>query len=292
MNLEKDMVEYLRNIKTEEDLKNTNLWDMFTKFNQYKLIDEDVNKVMNGLWQGFNDIKSPYRHLGVVSEDSYITANDIKEMCHIILLNNDELRSKLGVTGVSLFNMELNKICRGYYACEHVLNKCLLDGYYFNYKTYFDKLPENIQNIWIGNFLIKDKPALYFFAMDVIKYLLNADSTNYVKYHVVDMLSYIGSNTEFEMYLIRDTCVKLLTYSNNIKDYKTEEFNKFKEETKAWFDNRISTSLFRFNPNCTDFIFELFLDLYDGIYKKFILGEDIENKIINEEPLNIGGKDE
>lgn len=26
MNLEKDMVEYLRNIKTEEDLKNTNLW--------------------------------------------------------------------------------------------------------------------------------------------------------------------------------------------------------------------------------------------------------------------------
>lgn len=57
MNLEKDMVEYLRNIKTEEDLKNTNLWDMFTKFNQYKLIDEDVNKVMNGLWQGFNDIK-------------------------------------------------------------------------------------------------------------------------------------------------------------------------------------------------------------------------------------------
>lgn len=292
MILEKDMADYLRNINTEEDFKNTNIWDMFTKFNQNKLIDEDVNKIMNGLWQVFNDIKSPYRHLGVVSEDSYVTANDIKEMCHIILLNNDELRSKLDVIGVSLFNMELNKICRGYYACEYVLNKYLLDGYYFNYKRYFDKLPEKIQNIWIGNFLIKDKPALYFFVMDVIKYLLNADPTNYVKYRVVDMLSYIGSNTEFEMYLIRDTCTRLLTYSNNIKDYKTEEFNNFKEEIKVWFNNRISTSLFAFNPNCTDFIFEIFMNLYDDIYKKFILSEDIENKVISKDTLNLGGKDE
>ena len=57
MNLKKGMIDYLRSIKTEEDYKNTNIWDMFTKFNQYKLIDEDVNKIMNGLWQGFNDIK-------------------------------------------------------------------------------------------------------------------------------------------------------------------------------------------------------------------------------------------
>ena len=49
MNLEKGMADYLRGIKTEEDYKNTNIWDMFTKFNQYKLIDEDVNKIMNGL---------------------------------------------------------------------------------------------------------------------------------------------------------------------------------------------------------------------------------------------------
>lgn len=292
MILEKDMADYLRNINTEEDYKNTNIWDMFTKFNQYKLIDEDVNKIMNGLWQLFNDIKSPYRHLGVVSEDLYITANDIKEMCHIILLNNDELRSKLDVIGVSLFNMELNKICRGYYACEHVLNKYLLDDYYFDYKPYFNKLPEKIQNIWIGNFLIKDKPALYFFAMDVIKYLLSTDINNATKYRTIDMLSYIGNNTEFETFLIRDTYVKLLNYSHNIKDYKAEEFNKFKEEIKAWFSNRISTSLFAFNSNCTDFIFELFLNLHNDIYRKFILNEDIENKIINKETLNLGGKDE
>ena len=292
MMLEKDMADYLRNINKEEDYKNTNIWDMFTKFNQNKLIDEDVNKIMNWLWQAFNDIKSPYRHLGVVSDDSYITANDIKEMCHIILLNNEELRSKLDVIGVSLFNMELNKICRGYYACEYVLNKYLLDDYYFDYKPYFNKLPEKIQNIWIGNFLIKDKPALYFFAMDVIKYLLSTDINNATKYRTIDMLSYIGNNTKFETFLIRDTYVKLLNYSHNIKDYKAEEFNKFKEEIKAWFSNRISTSLFVFNSNCTDFIFELFLNLHNDIYRKFILSEDIENKVITEETLNIGGKDE
>ena len=292
MMLEKDMADYLRNINKEEDYKNTNIWDMFTKFNQNKLIDEDVNKIMNWLWQAFNDIKSPYRHLGVVSDDSYITANDIKEMCHIILLNNDELRSKLDVIGVSLFNMELNKICRGYYACEYVLNKYLLDDYYFDYKPYFNKLPEKIQNTWIGNFIIKDKPALYFFAMDVIKYLLSTDINNATKYHTIDMLSYIGNNTEFETFLIRDTYVKLLNYSSNIKDYETEKFNKFKEEIKAWFSNRISTSLFAFNSKCTDFIFELFLNLHNDIYRKFILNEDVENKIINKETLNMGGKDE
>lgn len=292
MMLEKDMADYLRNINKEEDYKNTNIWDMFTKFNQNKLIDEDVNKIMNWLWQAFNDIKSPYRHLGVVSDDSYITANDIKEMCHIILLNNEELRSKLDVIGVSLFNMELNKICRGYYACEYVLNKYLLDDYYFDYKPYFNKLPEKIQSTWIGSFIIKDKPALYFFAMDVIKYLLSTDINNATKYHTIDMLSYIGNNTEFETFLIRDTYVKLLNYSSNIKDYETEKFNKFKEEIKAWFSNRISTSLFAFNPKCTDFIFELFLNLHNDIYRKFILSEDIENKVITEETLNIGGKDE
>lgn len=292
MILEKDMADYLRNINTKEDFKNTNIWDMFTKFNQNKLIDEDVNKIMNGLWKVFNDIKSPYRHLGVVSDDSYITANDIKEMCHIILLNNDELRSKLDVIGVSLFNMELNKVCRGYYACEYVLNKYLLDDYYFDYKPYFNKLPEKIQSTWVGNFLIKDKPALYFFAMDVINYLLSTDINNATKYHIIDMLSYMGNNTEFETYLIRDTYVKLLNYSNNIKDYKAEEFNKFKEEIKAWFSNRISTSLFAFNSNCTDFIFELFLNLHNDIYRKFILNEDIENKVISKDTLNLGGKDE
>ena len=63
-------------------------------------------------------------------------------------------------------------ICKGFTALNTVLNVYLIDRYYYNYSYKMSLLPEEIREHWLGEHSVAEVPGLYYFALEVVSYLL------------------------------------------------------------------------------------------------------------------------
>lgn len=241
------------------------------------------------MYNEFNDIMSPGSHLGI-EKVSYYSEFDLMRTCYAIL--GIESNNGNTIMTPSTFNRRLNMICKGFTALYTVLNVYLIDRYYYNYSYKLSLLPEEIREHWMGDCSIADIPGLYFFALEVVSYLLFTPQEAKKKYPVVELLEYIGAFTELEVENIKTLYKDLFNYSNNILKYQDRDYLHYYANICKKFEDSMELMNFGFDKDRYIDLYRLFNDLMDDLYKRHIKKEKIYNKIIPIGILRVGGIDE
>lgn len=265
------------------------VWELMNEFKKNGYNVEDVKECFGYMYNEFNDIMSPGSHLGI-EKVSYYSEFDLMRTCYAILgieSNNDNT-----IMAPSTFNRRLNMICRGFTALYTVLNVYLIDRYYYNYSYKLSLLPEEIREHWMGDCSIADIPGLYFFALEVVSYLLLTPLEAKKKYPVVELLEYIGAFTELEVENIKTFYKDLFNYSNNIVKYQDRDYLHYYANICKKFEDSMELMNFGFDKDRYIDLYRLFNDLMDDLYTRNIKKEKIYNKIIPYEIFRVGGIDE
>lgn len=265
------------------------VWELMNEFKKNGYNVEDVKECFGYMYNEFNDIISPGNHLGVVT-DPFYSEFDLMRTCYAILgieSNNGNV-----VMVPSSFNRRLNMICKGFNVLYTLLNTYLVDRYYYNYSYKLSLLPEEIREHWMGDCSIADIPGLYFFALEVVSYLLLTPLEGKKRYPVVELLEYIGAFTEIEAENIKTLYKDLFSYSNDIAKYQDKEFLCYYDKVVNKFEESMNFVSLGFDKDRFPYMYKLFNDLMDDLYKRHIKKEKIYNKIIPIEILRVGGIDE
>jgi hypothetical protein len=265
------------------------IWDLMNEFKKNGYNVEDAKECFGYMYNEFNDIMSPGSHLGV-EKVRYYSEFDLMRTCYAIL----GIESSNGhyIMAPSSFNRRLNMICRGFTALYTVLNVYLIDRYYYNYSYKLSLLPEEIREHWMGDCNIADIPGLYFFALEVVSYLLLTPLEAKKKYPVVELLEYIGAFTELEVENIKTLYKDLFNYSNNIVKYQDRDYLHYYANICKKFEDSMELMNFGFDKDRYIDLYRLFNDLMDDLYKRHVKKEKMYNKIIPYEIFRVGGIDE
>lgn len=265
------------------------VWELMNEFKKNGYNVEDVKECFGYMYNEFNDIISPGRHLGVVT-DPFYSEFDLMRTCYAVLgieSNNGNV-----VMAPSSFNRRLNMICKGFNVLYTLLNTYLVDRYYYNYSYKLSLLPEEIREHWMGDRSIADIPGLYFFALEVVSYLLLTPNEGKKRYPVVELLEYIGAFTEIEAENIKTLYKDLFNYSNDITKYQDKEFLCYYDKVVNKFEESMNFVSLGFDKDRFPYMYKLFNDLMDDLYKRHIKKEKMYNKIIPIEIFRVGGIDE
>lgn len=265
------------------------VWELMNEFKKNGYNVEDAKECFGYMYNEFNDIMSPGSHLGI-EKVSYYSEFDLMRMCYAIV----GIESSNGhyLMEPSSFNRRLNMICKGFTALYTVLNVYLIDRYYYNYSYKLSLLPEEIREHWMGDCSIADIPGLYFFALEVVSYLLLTPLEGKKKYPVVELLEYIGAFTELEVENIKTLYKDLFNYSNNIVKYQDRDYLHYYANICKKFEDSMELMNFGFDKDRYIDLYRLFNDLMDDLYKRHIKKEKMYNKIIPYEIFRVGGIDE
>ena len=268
---------------------NGKIWDLMNEFKKNKYTLEEAKECFGYMYAYFNEPKEPELCLGVVTEP-YFTEFDLMRTCYAIV----GIESSNGhyLMEPSSFNKRLAMICKGFTALNTVLNVYLIDRYYYNYSYKLSLLPEEIREHWMGDCSIADIPGLYFFALEVVSYLLLTPLEAKKKYPVVELLEYIGGFTEFEVENIKTLYKDLFNYSNNIVKYQDRDYLHYYANICKKFEDSMELMNFGFDKDRYIDLYRLFNDLMDDLYTRNIKKEKIYNKIIAYEIFRVGGIDE
>ena len=144
----------------------------------------------------------------------------------------------------------------------------------------------------MGDCSIADIPGLYFFALEVVSYLLLTPLEGKKKYPVVELLEYIGAFTELEVENIKTFYKDLFNYSNNIVKYQDRDYLHYYANICKKFEDSMELMNFGFDKDRYIDLYRLFNDLMDDLYKRHIKKEKMYNKIIPYEIFRVGGIDE
>lgn len=265
------------------------VWELMNEFKKNGYNVEDVKECFGYMYNEFNDIVSPGSHLGI-EKVSYYSEFDLMRTCYAIV----GIESSNGhyLMEPSSFNRRLNMICKGFTALYTVLNVSLIDRYYYNYSYKLSLLPEEIREHWMGDCSIAEIPGLYFFALEVVSYLLLTPVEGKKKYPVVELLEYIGAFTELEVENIKTLYKDLFNYSNNIVKYQDRDYLHYYANICKKFEDNMLLMNFGFDKSRYIDLYRLFNDLMDDLYTRNIKKEKIYNKIVPYEIFRVGGIDE
>lgn len=264
------------------------IWDLMNEFKKNGYNTDDVKECFGYLYNEYNDIISPERYLEIESVD--YSECDLMHTCYAIL--GIESSNGNTVMSPSTFNRRLAMVCKGFNALKTVLNVYLTDKYYYNYYYKLDLLPEEIRGYWLGEHSVADVPGLYFFALEVVNYLLLPLEEGKKKYPIVELLQYIGEFTEFEIDNIKSLYIDLFNYSNNVVKYQDRDYLHYYANICKKFEDNMELMNLGFDGSRYIDLYRLFNDLMDDLYKRHIKKEKIYNKIIPIEILRVGGIDE
>lgn len=265
------------------------VWDLLNEFKENKYTLEDAKECFGYMYAYFNEPKDSGAYLGVVTEP-YYTQYDLMHTCYAIL--GIETSNGNTVTSSSTFNRRLSMICRGFHSLKNVLNVYLIDKYYYNYSYKLSLLPEEIREYWLGDHSISDIPGLYFFALEVVSYLLLTPEEGKKKYPLIELLQYIGEFTEYEMDNIRNLYIDLFNYSDNVVKYQDRDYLHYYANVCKKFEDNMELMNLGFDRSRYIDLYRLFNDLMDDLYKRHIKKEKMYNKIIPIGIFRVGGIDE
>ena len=265
------------------------VWDLLNELKENKYTLEDAKECFGYMYAYFNEPKESGDYLGVVTEP-YYTQYDLMHTCYAIL--GIETSNGNTVTSSSSFNRRLSMICRGFHSLKNVLNVYLIDKYYYNYSYKLSLLPEEIRGYWLGDHSISDIPGLYFFALEVVSYLLLTPEEGKKKYPLIELLQYIGEFTEYEMDNIRNLYIDLFNYSDNVVKYQDRDYLHYYANVCKKFEDNMELMNLGFDRSRYIDLYRLFNDLMDDLYKRHILKEKMYNKIIPIGIFRVGGIDE
>ena len=265
------------------------VWDLLNELKENKYTLEDAKECFGYMYAYFNEPKESGAYLGVVTEP-YYTQYDLMHTCYAIL--GIETSNGNTVTSSSSFNRRLSMICRGFHSLKNVLNVYLIDKYYYNYSYKLSLLPEEIREYWLGDHSISDIPGLYFFALEVVSYLLLTPEEGKKKYPLIELLQYIGEFTEYEMDNIRNLYIDLFNYSDNVVKYQDRDYLHYYANVCKKFEDNMELMNLGFDRSRYIDLYRLFNDLMDDLYKRHILKEKMYNKIIPIGIFRVGGIDE
>lgn len=265
------------------------VWDLLNELKENKYTLEDAKECFGYMYAYFNEPKDSGAYLGVVTEP-YYTQYDLMHTCYAIL--GIETSNGNTVTSSSTFNRRLSMICRGFHSLKNVLNVYLIDKYYYNYSYKLSLLPEEIREYWLGDHSISDIPGLYFFALEVVSYLLLTPEEGKKKYPLIELLQYIGEFTEYEMDNIRNLYIDLFNYSDNVVKYQDRDYLHYYANVCKKFEDNMELMNLGFDRSRYIDLYRLFNDLMDDLYKRHILKEKMYNKIIPIGIFRVGGIDE
>jgi hypothetical protein len=265
------------------------VWDLLNELKENKYTLEDAKECFGYMYAYFNEPKESGAYLGVVTEP-YYTQYDLMHTCYAIL--GIETSNGNTVTSSSSFNRRLSMICRGFHSLKNVLNVYLIDKYYYNYSYKLSLLPEEIREYWLGDHSISDIPGLYFFALEVVSYLLLTLEEGKKKYPLIELLQYIGEFTEYEMDNIRNLYIDLFNYSDNVVKYQDRDYLHYYANVCKKFEDNMELMNLGFDRSRYIDLYRLFNDLMDDLYKRHILKEKMYNKIIPIGIFRVGGIDE
>ena len=264
------------------------IWDLMNEFKKNGYNTDDVKECFGYLYNEYNDIISPERYLEIESVD--YSECDLMHTCYAIL--GIESSNGNTVMSPSAFNRRLAMVCKGFNALKTVLNVYLTDKYYYNYYYKLDLLPEEIRGYWLGEHSVADVPGLYFFALEVVNYLLLPLEEGKNKYPLIELLQYIGEFTEFEIDNIKSLYIDLFNYSNNVVKYQDRDYLHYYANICKKFEDNMELMNLGFDKSRYIDLYRLFNDLMDDLYKRHIMKEKIYNKIISIGILRVGGIDE
>lgn len=265
------------------------VWDLLNELKENKCTLEDAKECFGYMYAYFNEPKDSGEYLGVVTEP-YYTQYDLMHTCYAIL--GIETSNGNTVTSSSTFNRRLSMICRGFHSLKNVLNVYLIDKYYYNYSYKLSLLPEEIREYWLGDHSISDIPGLYFFALEVVSYLLLTPEEGKKKYPLIELLQYIGEFTEYEMDNIRNLYIDLFNYSDNVVNYQNRDYLHYYANICKKFEDNMELMNLGFDRSRYIDLYRLFNDLMDDLYKRHIKKEKMYNKIIPIGIFRVGGIDE
>lgn len=265
------------------------IWDLMNEFKKNKYTVEEAKECFGYMYAYFNESKESELCLGVVTEP-YFTEFDLMHTCYAIV----GIESSNGhyLIAPSSFNRRLAMICKGFTALNTVLNVYLIDRYYYNYSYKMSLLPEEIRGHWLGEHSVTEVPGLYYFALEVVSYLLLTPLEGKKKYPVVELLEYIGGFTEFEAEDIKNLYRDLFNYSDNVVKYQDKAFLFYFDKVTKKFEDSMSLVDLGFDKDRFSYMYKLFTDLMDDLYTRNIKKEKIYNKIIPYEIFRVGGIDE
>lgn len=265
------------------------VWEFMNEFKKNGYNVEDAKECFGYMYAYFNEPKEAGECLGVVTEP-YFTEYDLMRTCYAIV----GIESSNGhyLMAPSSFNRRLAMICKGFTALNTVLNVYLIDRYYYNYSYKMSLLPEEIREHWLGEHSVAEVPGLYYFALEVVSYLLLTPLEAKKKYPVVELLEYIGGFTEFEVEDIKNLYRDLFNYSDNVVKYKDKAFLFYFDKVTKKFEDSMSLVDLGFDKDRFSYMYKLFTDLMDDLYTRNIKKEKIYNKIIPYEIFRIGGINE
>ena len=265
------------------------VWELLNELKENKCTLEDAKECFGYMYAYFNEPKDSGAYLGVVTEP-YYTQYDLMHTCYAIL--GIETSNGNTVTSSSSFNRRLSMVCKGFHSLKNVLNVYLIDKYYYNYSYKLSLLPEEIREYWLGDHSISDIPGLYFFALEVVSYLLLTLEEGKKKYPLIELLQYIGEFTEYEMDNIRNLYIDLFNYSDNVVKYQDRDYLHYYANVCKKFEDNMELMNLGFDRSRYIDLYRLFNDLMDDLYKRHILKEKMYNKIIPIGIFRVGGIDE
>ncbi len=265
------------------------VWDLLNELKENKYTLEDAKECFGYMYTYFNEPKESEAYLGVVTEP-YYTQYDLMHTCYAIL--GIETSNGNTVTSSSTFNRRLSMVCKGFHSLKNVLNVYLIDKYYYNYSYKLSLLPEEIREYWLGDHSISDIPGLYYFALEVVSYLLLTPEEGKKKYPLIELLQYIGEFTEYEMDNIRNLYIDLFNYSDNVVKYQDRDYLHYYANVCKKFEDNMELMNLGFDRSRYIDLYRLFNDLMDDLYKRHILKEKMYNKIIPIGIFRVGGIDE
>lgn len=265
------------------------VWELLNELKENKCTLEDAKECFGYMYAYFNEPKDSGAYLGVVTEP-YYTQYDLMHTCYAIL--GIETSNGNTVTSSSTFNRRLSMVCKGFHSLKNVLNVYLIDKYYYNYSYKLSLLPEEIREYWLGDHSISDIPGLYFFALEVVSYLLLTPEEGKKKYPLIELLQYIGEFTEYEMDNIRNLYIDLFNYSDNVVKYQDRDYLHYYANVCKKFEDNMELMNLGFDRVRYIDLYRLFNDLMDDLYKRHILKEKMYNKIIPIGIFRVGGIDE
>ena len=265
------------------------VWELLNELKENKYTLEDAKECFGYMYAYFNEPKDSGAYLGVVTEP-YYTQYDLMHTCYAIL--GIETSNGNTVMSSSSFNRRLSMICKGFHSLKNVLNVYLIDKYYYNYSYKLSLLPEEIREYWLGDHSISDIPGLYFFALEVVSYLLLTPEEGKKKYPLIELLQYIGEFTEYEMDNIRNLYIDLFNYSDNVVKYQDRDYLHYYANVCKKFEDNMELMNLGFDKSRYIDLYRLFNDLMDDLYKRHISKEKMYNKIIPIGIFRVGGIDE
>lgn len=265
------------------------VWDLLNELKENKCTLEDAKECFGYMYAYFNEPKESGEYLGIVTEP-YYTQYDLMHTCYAIL--GVEINNGNTIMSPSSFNRRLSMVCRGFHSLKNVLNVYLMDKYYYNYSYKLSLLPEEIREYWLGDHTVSDIPGLYFFALEVVNYLLLTPEEGKKKYPLIELLQYIGEFTEYEMDNIRNLYTDLFNYSDNVVKYQDRDYLHYYANVCKKFEDNMELMNLGFDRARYIDLYRLFNDLMDDLYKRHIKKEKMYNKIIPIGIFRVGGIDE